>query len=190
MEGKFCGMIAGNNLSFIQHTKSMLHHHFCIKDLSTLKYFMGLEIARTSSEINICQHKYTLDLLAKTGLLGCKPATTPMAQDTRLQTIYGTPLQDKTKFHRLIGHSSKSFIHDLILLILYDILANTLASPLAFITMKLYAFFATSKVPQDKDSYFPANHLSSSRLFQIQIGSPSLKLENPSPASTYILEIL
>lgn len=55
-------VIVGNNLDIIKHIKTILQLHFHIKHLGTLKYFIGLEVARTSSRINIFQRKYTFDI--------------------------------------------------------------------------------------------------------------------------------
>lgn len=46
-------IIAGNNLEINEHIKNILHHHFHFKDLGNLKCFLGLEVARSKSGINI-----------------------------------------------------------------------------------------------------------------------------------------
>ena len=58
----------------------MLDQKFGIKDLGSLKYFLGLEIARGAKGISINQRKYALDVLKEAGMLGCKLAKTPMEQ--------------------------------------------------------------------------------------------------------------
>ena len=55
-----------------------LDNKFKLKDLGTLKYFLGLEVARTEKGISLCQRKFTLELLANTSLLVSKLANVPM----------------------------------------------------------------------------------------------------------------
>ena len=55
-----------------------LDNKFKLKDLGTLKYFLGLEVARTEKGISLCQMKFTLELLANTSLLVSKLANVPM----------------------------------------------------------------------------------------------------------------
>ena len=58
--------------------KKRLVVEFKVKDLRSLKYFLGMEVARNKSGILVSQRKYILDLLKETGMLGCKPINTPM----------------------------------------------------------------------------------------------------------------
>lgn len=48
-------ILSCNNLDIINKVKKTLLHHFHIKDLAALKYFLGLEVTRHSSGINLCQ---------------------------------------------------------------------------------------------------------------------------------------
>ena len=41
-----------------------------IKDLGTLKYFLGMEVACSKRVIVVSQQKHILDLLKETGMLG------------------------------------------------------------------------------------------------------------------------
>ena len=48
---------------------------FEVKDLGQMWYFLGMEVARSIRGISISQRKYVLNLLTKTGMLGCKHAS-------------------------------------------------------------------------------------------------------------------
>ncbi|KAG6490199.1 hypothetical protein ZIOFF_051484 [Zingiber officinale] len=58
---------------------------FEMKNLKGLKYFLGIEVARSKQDIFFSQRKYVLDLLAEVGLLDCKPVDTPIIQNHRLR---------------------------------------------------------------------------------------------------------
>lgn len=62
-------ILAGNSVLEFQSIKQALHNAFKIKDLGTLKYFMGLVVAHYNTCISLCQRKYCLDLLNDSGLL-------------------------------------------------------------------------------------------------------------------------
>lgn len=98
-------ILAGNDLQEITSIKSELHNRFKIKDLGIgyLKYFLGLETARSKTRIHICQRKYTLDILSECGFLASKPVNTPMTKGTHLTQQGGIHLADPASYRRLIG---------------------------------------------------------------------------------------
>ncbi|KAH1134015.1 hypothetical protein GYH30_012429 [Glycine max] len=98
-------ILTGNSDSEIQDVIMLLDQTFKIKDLGNLKYFLGLEIARSSSGIHLCQRKYALDILSDSGMLGCRPNATPMDYSTKLQAATGTPLsaEASSSYRRLVG---------------------------------------------------------------------------------------
>jgi hypothetical protein len=96
-------VLDGTSMAEIKSVKLFLDHHFRIKDLGQLRYFLGLEIARSSSGIFLNQRKYTLELLEDTGFLGAKPASTPFDPHTKLSINDGPPLDDPSSYRRLIG---------------------------------------------------------------------------------------
>ncbi|XP_019188312.1 PREDICTED: uncharacterized protein LOC109182618 [Ipomoea nil] len=71
-------VVASADIKAIQEIKGQLNAKFQIKDLGSLKYFLGLEVARQGKGINnVCQRKYTLELLNDTGFTDCKPIHSP-----------------------------------------------------------------------------------------------------------------
>jgi hypothetical protein len=96
-------VLGGTDIAEINRVKTMLNDKFSIKDLGALKYFLGFEVARSKEGINLCQRKYTLDLLEDAGLLGSKPCNTPMQPHLQLHKSSGHPLSNPTPYRRLIG---------------------------------------------------------------------------------------
>ena len=68
-----------------------------------MKYFLGIEVARSSSGIAINQRKYALDILTETGMLDCRPSDTPMDPNVKLLVGHGEPLKDPEKYRCLVG---------------------------------------------------------------------------------------
>ena len=69
-------LIVDDNIE-LKGLKKVLANDFKIKDLGTLKYFLGMEFARSKKGLFVSQRKYVLDLLREIGLLGCKAAEHP-----------------------------------------------------------------------------------------------------------------
>ncbi|XP_072087411.1 uncharacterized protein [Arachis hypogaea] len=95
-------VLAEDDLSEIQAVKMFLDDKFKIKDLGLLKFFIGMEVARSNAGIALYQRKYALDLITDCGLLGVKPASTPMEYTTSLSKASGSPLPDATIYRRLV----------------------------------------------------------------------------------------
>ncbi|CAM8989719.1 unnamed protein product [Rhodiola kirilowii] len=62
-------VITGTCTAMIHKVKQFIHDAFKIKDLGLLKYFLGIEVARSDDGVFINQRKYALDLLNDVGLL-------------------------------------------------------------------------------------------------------------------------
>ena len=56
-------LIVGDSKADIVALKQFLNSKFHMKDLGDIRYFLGLEIAKTMQGLVLCQRKYTLDLL-------------------------------------------------------------------------------------------------------------------------------
>lgn len=78
-------IITGANPSATTKLKLLLNKNFNLKNLGDLKYFLGLELARSSTGIYLSQRHYTLQLLEDVGLLGSKPEAVPMNPHLKLR---------------------------------------------------------------------------------------------------------
>ena len=96
-------IVIGDDHLEIKRLKMLLTQDFEIKDLGALKYFLGMEFARSRKGIFVSQRKYVLDLLKETGLMGCKAAETPVESNLKLQPANANEVIDRDRFQRLVG---------------------------------------------------------------------------------------
>ncbi|BBH04526.1 HXXXD-type acyl-transferase family protein [Prunus dulcis] len=82
-------VVTGNDTGEQLKLQKYLSKEFEMKDLGDLKYFLGI--------------KYVLDLLTKTGMLGCKPADTPIKMNHKLCEDMDQEPTNKKQYQRLVG---------------------------------------------------------------------------------------
>ena len=131
-------LIASNDVDVVNAFKKFLDNNFKLKDLGTLKYFLGLEVARTSKGLSLCQRKFALKLLSDIGLLTCKPSNVPMDQSVKLSSGVGDAVPDPSMYRRLIG----------------KLLYLTLTRPnISYSVHKLSQFMSAPKMPHLQAAY-------------------------------------
>jgi len=87
----------------ISRLQEQLSTEFEMKDLGWLKYFLGIEVARSRQGIFLSQRKYVLDLLTEVGLLECKLADTRIVQNHKLEEYTDQVLANKERYQRLVS---------------------------------------------------------------------------------------
>ena len=96
-------ILTGNDEAELAALKEKLAKEFHIKDLGALKYFLGMEFARSKEGIFVNQRKYVLDLLGETGMLGCKMVETPIEPNLKLQAAKAEEVKEREQYQRLVG---------------------------------------------------------------------------------------
>jgi hypothetical protein len=77
-------VIASNDPKAILDFIILSNDRFQLKDLGPLKYFLGLEIARSTEGVSICRRKYALEILEDSGLLASKLVSFPIEHNLKL----------------------------------------------------------------------------------------------------------
>lgn len=96
-------IISGNDSAALNVSKTYLGNCFHMKDLGVLKYFLGIEVARSPHGLFLCQRKYALDIISEVGLLGAKLDGSPIEQNHRLVHAKGELIADPESYRRLMG---------------------------------------------------------------------------------------
>jgi hypothetical protein len=87
-------VITGSDKEGIQILINHLNSSSLTKYLGKLRYFLGIEVARSKAGISLFQRKYTLDILQDTCYLGSKPVATPMESNLKLMLDEGDFIDD------------------------------------------------------------------------------------------------
>ncbi|WKA11644.1 hypothetical protein VitviT2T_029123 [Vitis vinifera] len=95
-------VVTGNDLEEKKALQNYLSREFEMKDLGPLKYFIGIEVSRSSEGFFLSQRKYALDLLQETGMSGCQPVNTPIEEGLKL-CVEPNQVSTATHYRSLVG---------------------------------------------------------------------------------------
>ena len=84
-------IIIGNNLEEIKELEEHLDKNFKVKQLGPLKYYLGIEFARSSERILMTQQKYVLELVEETKHTNCHISETPIEVNHKLAIFENDP---------------------------------------------------------------------------------------------------
>ena len=96
-------IITGDDFAGIRSLQHFLSQHFEMKDLGTLSYFLGLEVALSFDGYYLSQAKYASNLLSKAGITNNKTVSTPLEYNAKLTPLDGEPISDATRYHQLVS---------------------------------------------------------------------------------------
>jgi hypothetical protein len=95
-------LLTGSYSLLLQRLIQLLSSEFKLHELGSVHYFLGIKVQSTSMGLMLRQHKYTLDILTRAGMLSCKPIDTPIS--TSKATILPNPLfSDAICFRQIMG---------------------------------------------------------------------------------------
>jgi hypothetical protein len=96
-------IITGNANELIEEIKRLLSQEFEMKDLGQLHYCLGLEVWREDGKTLITQRKYTMELIKRFNMSECKPVSTPLEQNIKLNSDDETKEMNGTLYRQLVG---------------------------------------------------------------------------------------
>ena len=96
-------IITGSDLKEIKELEQCLAQTFQLKQLGPLKYFLGIEFARSSEGILMTQQKYILDLLDETKHVDCRISDAPIETNHKLRLDDKDPHVEMSSYQKLIG---------------------------------------------------------------------------------------
>ncbi|XP_020253438.1 uncharacterized protein LOC109830555 [Asparagus officinalis] len=97
-------IITMDDIFGIDSLKKHLWTYFQTKDLGFLKYFLDIEVAKSTKGVFLSQRKYVLDMLLKTRMLGCRSSDSPMDVNSKLLPDQRELLKDIGQYRRLVGN--------------------------------------------------------------------------------------
>lgn len=83
-------LLTGSSKQLIEEAKQVLKDNFKIKDLGDLRFFLGIELAKSCEGILTHQRKYALELISDLGLGSSRPIDTPVEQNQKLLQLNWT----------------------------------------------------------------------------------------------------
>ncbi|KAK4384131.1 Retrovirus-related Pol polyprotein from transposon RE1 [Sesamum angolense] len=86
-------LLTGTSIDALVAVKTYLDDLFTIKDLGHAKYFLGLELARSSHGTYVTQHKYLQDIVHDCHLQDAKATVTPLSPGLKLDADSGALLE-------------------------------------------------------------------------------------------------
>ena len=96
-------IITRNNLKEIKGLEEHLDKNFEVKQLGPLRYFLGIEFARSNEGILMTQQKYILELLEETKHTNFHINETPIEVNHKLTILEDDPKIEICSYQKLIG---------------------------------------------------------------------------------------
>ncbi|XP_050920474.1 uncharacterized mitochondrial protein AtMg00810-like [Lathyrus oleraceus] len=97
-------IITGDDMNGINYLKLQLAKQFKMKDLGTLYYFLGIEVAYSPRGYLFFQSKYIANILEHTRLSNTKVINSHLKLNVKYDPSDGVPLSDPTLYRTLVDN--------------------------------------------------------------------------------------
>ncbi|KAL5715327.1 hypothetical protein ACHQM5_017160 [Ranunculus cassubicifolius] len=96
-------ILTGDNEKLLKRFTDRLGLEFSMKDMGFLHYFLGVHVHKFQHGLFLNQAKYTVELLERAQMKGCKPSKTPMASKLRPPLNGDNPFADPQLYRSIVG---------------------------------------------------------------------------------------
>ncbi|CAH9116094.1 unnamed protein product [Cuscuta europaea] len=96
-------VLTGSSDTVLARFISQLTKEFSVKDLGPLHHFLGIEVVPHPTGLLLSQRQYILTILKNHGMLGIKPAVTPMRAGNPGSSTSAAAFSDITGYRRALG---------------------------------------------------------------------------------------
>ena len=96
-------IITGSNQNNVLKVISDMQATFALKDLGELNYFLGIEVTKNSTGLQLSQSKYIVDLLNRHEMVTCSPVPTPMVTSHSLVKNSGAIIPNASQYRSVVG---------------------------------------------------------------------------------------
>ncbi|KAL5563180.1 hypothetical protein UlMin_032927 [Ulmus minor] len=96
-------IVTGSDSLSLQKFIKRLHNLLALKDMGSLRHFLGIEVRRDEGGMYLTQTRYIEELLKKTEMVNTKPCLTPVVIGKPLTAEDRELLQNPTPYRSIIG---------------------------------------------------------------------------------------
>lgn len=96
-------VLTASSMPLLRRVIGALQQEFSMKDLGELHHFLGMSVQCIPTGMVLSQRQYILDIMERSGMMDCKPCTTPVDSCAKVGADAGPPVDDTTAYRSLVG---------------------------------------------------------------------------------------